>query len=299
MRDRAGAVADHLHLDVAGQTEQPFHIQIALAESGQRLRPAAFKRGGQIGRRVYRPHAAPAAARHRLHHDRRAIPQSRHERLGRREIHRPGAWCHGHAPCLGERARCRLVAEQVQRFGRGADENQPGGRAGAGERRVLRQEAIARMHRVAAGLARRRDQAIGIEIRRDAAAPQRVGLIGAARVQRGRVVFRVDRDRGDAHRRRGARDTDRDLAAVGDQKLLYWHRRALLRCVFSLSVPPAGRFPARPCGGSSRWPRGSPLPCATRPSTSTRRRGERAGHGLRHRLDREAFGRSSLAPCLA
>jgi len=97
------------------------------------------------------------------------------------------------------------------------------------------------MHRVAAGLDRRRDQSGGVKIRRHAARRQGQRLIGPARVQRRRVIFRMDRDRGDSHRRRGACDTDRDLAAVGDQKLLYRHQPVFLRCIAGLSGSPARR----------------------------------------------------------
>jgi len=118
MRHRAGAVADDLHFDMAREVEQAFDIEFAVAERGQRLRPATLERGGQVGGGMDRPHATSAAAGDGLDHDRRAVAEFGHERLGRREIRRTlGARHHGHTATLRERARRSLVAEQVQGLG--------------------------------------------------------------------------------------------------------------------------------------------------------------------------------------
>src|SRR3546814_8104483 len=46
--DGAGAVADHLHLDVTGAREQALGIEVAVAESGACLGRAPLERFGQI-----------------------------------------------------------------------------------------------------------------------------------------------------------------------------------------------------------------------------------------------------------
>ena len=45
--DRTGAVADQLHLQVAGLLDQQFHIQRSVAECGLRFGRAARERSGQ------------------------------------------------------------------------------------------------------------------------------------------------------------------------------------------------------------------------------------------------------------
>ena len=71
-----------------------------------------------------------------------------------------------HAALLRQRAGARLVAEQRQLVGRGADEGEPGVGAGLREVRPLAEEAVAGMHRVAAGGLRDADQRGDVEIGR-------------------------------------------------------------------------------------------------------------------------------------
>ena len=84
------------------------------------------------------------------------------------------------------------------------------------------------MHRVAAGFPRHRDQAGNIQIRRHAAPFQHPRFIGAAGVQRRRIVLGMHRDGRNSHGSGGARDTDRDLATVGDQEFPNGHGRNFL-----------------------------------------------------------------------
>ena len=77
MRHRAGAVADDLHLDVTRAREQPLDIDVAVAERGLRLGPAALHGLGQLVGVGDRAHAAPAAAGDRLDHHRRASARAR------------------------------------------------------------------------------------------------------------------------------------------------------------------------------------------------------------------------------
>ena len=56
---------------------------------------------------------------------------------------------------------------------------------------------------------------VQVALRRDGGAEQE-GLVGLAHVRRVAIDLRVDGDRGDPHLAQGARDANRDLAAVGD-----------------------------------------------------------------------------------
>ena len=230
MRHRAGTVADDLHFDMAGTLEQAFDIKIAVAEGGLGLGAAALERRRQVGQGGDRSHAASAAPGDGFHHDGGALAQAGHEGLRGRQIGcAGGARDDGHVMGTGERLGRAFVAKQVQYIGRGADENQPGLGAGTGEGGVFGQEAVAGVHRVATGFLRRRDHAGDVEVRGHASALQRPAVIGAPCVQRGSVVLRMHRDSGDAHGGGGARDADRDLAAVGDQQFSDWHGGAFPR----------------------------------------------------------------------
>ena len=120
----------------------------------------------------------------------------------------------------GVRAGAGLVAEQIELLGRGADEDDPRLGAGFREGGVLGEEAVARMHGVAAGLPRGRDHTGDIEIGGSPASLERPHLVDPADMQRGRVVFRMDAHRGDAEFGGGLGDADGDLAAIGDQEFL-------------------------------------------------------------------------------
>ena len=115
------------------------------------------------------------------------------------------------------RSRRRFVAEEFEHRGIGPDENQACFEAGAGESGVLAEKAIAGMHGLAAFGARQRDDLLDVEIGLRPRPPQRRAPGRRDAVKRGRVILGEDRDRSNAEFRRRARDSDRDLAAIGDQ----------------------------------------------------------------------------------
>ena len=97
----------------------------------------------------------------------------------------------------------------------------PASMHGLGEVGVLGEEAVARVHRVGAGLLGDRDDLGDVEVgvgRRRAA--QRVRLVGEPDEQRVAVGLGVDRDAADPGVLAGPDHADRDLTAVGDQDLL-------------------------------------------------------------------------------
>ena len=84
---------------------------------------------------------------------------------------------------------------------------------------VFRQEAVAGVDRVGAGLLGDADDLVDRQIRPDRMAylTDLVRLVGLEPVQGVAVLIRIDRDRRDAHLVGGPERADRDLPAVGDQ----------------------------------------------------------------------------------
>ncbi len=103
----------------------------------------------------------------------------------------------------------------------GADERDARGLGSRGEVGVLRQEAVAGVDRVGAGLPRHADDLRHVEVGPDRvpALPDQVGLVRLEAVQRVAVLVRVDSDGAGTEFERRAEGTDRDLATVGDQDL--------------------------------------------------------------------------------
>ena len=115
----------------------------------------------------------------------------------------------------------RLRAHQLDRVGRRPDPGEAGGLDRSRKRRVLGQEAVARVHRAGAGALRGVDDRLDLEIalgRRRR--PDQIRLVRVGDVQRGAIGLRIDGDRAEPELSEGAEDADRDLAAVGDQNLV-------------------------------------------------------------------------------
>ena len=87
------------------------------------------------------------------------------------------------------------------------------------KRRVLTQETIARMDRVAPRLRGDCDQLLDVEIGPGSGQAELVGFIRLEAVQAQFVLFGKDRDRLFAHFVGGAHDTDGDFTTVGNQDL--------------------------------------------------------------------------------
>ena len=113
----------------------------------------------------------------------------------------------------------RLVAEQFEGLHSRTDECHASPGAAPGEVRVLRQEAVARVQRVAARVHGGGDDLFDVEVRRRPGAVEGHRLVRLAGVQGSGVVRRRHRHRRHAELRRRAHDADRDLAAVRHQEL--------------------------------------------------------------------------------
>ena len=125
---------------------------------------------------------------------------------------------HRNAEPLGGALGLDLVAHQADVRGLRPDEMDIVLVEDFGEARILREESIARMHRVGAGDLAGGKQCRNVEIavargrRADAYA-----LVGKPHVHGVLVGGRMHRDRGDAELLAGAQHAQRDLAAVCDQ----------------------------------------------------------------------------------
>ena len=215
------AVTQHLHLQMAGMGDQALGIDRAQAEGGQRLGAAAGEGLGQVGRVLHGAHAAPATTRHRLQHHtagRVAAALVSEEVLDLFQRGRTGAWQQRHTVLSGQCACAGLVAEQRQLRRRGADEHHAGVGAGLGKVGPLAQEAVAGVHRLAAGVAGRSNQRCDVEIGRRPGGVQRHRLVGQPGVQGAGVVTREHRHGGNAQVLRCTQDAHRHFAAVGDQE---------------------------------------------------------------------------------
>ena len=116
-------VSNHLHFDMAHMSHETLDIKRIRPKGRARLRGAARERLVQFLHIARNAHAAPAPAGDRLHHHRAARAKRSQKRLRAAHIRRPIGPCN-HRNLLrdGEGARAPLVAEQVERVRRGANE---------------------------------------------------------------------------------------------------------------------------------------------------------------------------------
>ena len=145
MNGIAVPIGEHLHLDMTRMCQIALDQHTVIAEGGRGLLPCRVQCGGEFARVRHDPHAATAAAGHRLDHQREADRGS----PGRRGTRHPGARRDNRAtaarrispstswPRTSIPWRASPTAEARRR------RCLPG--AGFGERGVLRQEAIAGM----------------------------------------------------------------------------------------------------------------------------------------------------------
>ncbi len=124
-----------------------------------------------------------------------------------------------HPGGVHQRLGRRLAAHGVNRAGRRADEDQPGGINRAGKVGVLGEKAVAGVNRLSTGGLGRGDDRLNPQITLTRPRPTQVDrLIGAAHVQGVAVGIAVYRHSGDTQLARGAHDAAGNLAAVGNQQ---------------------------------------------------------------------------------
>ena len=224
---RPAAVGEHLHLDVAGASEQP------LEEDPRRRRTRPRPRAG--------PPRAPRTAR---------VPRSRPARIPRPPPPAAALTSSGnpsliasllervvgqvdagvarhdrHAGRLGQPPRRDLVAQRrAWRSGGGPTNTRPAAATASANSGALGQEPVAGVDGVGAGRARRGDQRRAVEVR---PAPRRASSAPPRGARRARPAS-THGNRGDPELAAGADDPHRDLAAVGDQDALVVRRPSRL-----------------------------------------------------------------------
>ena len=224
MANGTAAIPGYLHLNMPRSGQILLEIDISVAKGRLGLGLANFVRRRQFFDCRYRTHAATATTGRGLDHHRTPVTERRHKGLGIGQ--RSGALGSSEnrdASFMSERARRARVTEKVESFRLRSDKGQACCRAIAGETGILREEPIAGMHRIAAGLLRRGDYCRAIEISGDAPALQRHRIIGHLRVKRGFVVLRIDCNSGETRVGSAADDTNGNLAAIGDQHAFKTH----------------------------------------------------------------------------
>ena len=212
---------------------------------------ARRERRGERGLVAYPRHADAAAPRRGLEQDR--VPDASGH-LARRLHglhHALAARDHGHARRRHEPPRGDLVAHVADHGPRRPDPDEPRLLARAREAPVLRQEAVAGMHRLRPRGARGLEEAVHVQIalaRRGR--PDRHRLVGVPHMGPIAVRFRVHGDGAHAVRAARADDAAGDLPAVGDQDTAEHCRQA----DESGSRPTASTISARhsPAAGAQR-----------------------------------------------
>ena len=132
-----------------------------------------------------------------------------------------GAGHEGNVGLLHVLAGLGFGAQHLHRLGRGADEDDSGLAAGAGELRVLGEESVAGMDGFGSAAARGFENPGNVEVGLGCLGGAEVlAEIGLAHVESTTVYVGVDRDRLDAHLATGTNDANRNLAAIGDEDSL-------------------------------------------------------------------------------
>ena len=260
--DVAVMVAHHLELDMPRQLEEFLHVDGVVGESGQRLCLGDVD-GAREGRlAVHYAHAAATAATRGLDDHRvadgAADPEALVDVVGQRSVRARHA---GHAGLLHHLDGGDLVAEQADGLAARADKDKTALFDTLGEVGVFGQEAVARMDGDRVGHLGGADDGRHVEVavlrlRR----PDAHRLVGEQHVLEALVGGRVDRYRLDAQFAAGAQDTQRDLAAVGDDDLLE-------HCATRRRTRAGRTRPARRCA-PARTPRGPPCPIRSGSSSS-------------------------------
>ena len=190
-------VAKQLDFNVTGAANKFFEKNVSGAEGGAGLTPRLIESVVELVGRQRDAHAATAAAVGRLDHD--GITEAFGERMGffigaDRLI---AAGKDGNLRLLSDAARRHLVAELFENFGARPNENKAGLTNGAGEMRILGEEAVAGMNGVHIMFAGQRDDAGNVEIGPDrfACLADAIGFIGFEAMQSEAVFMRIESDR--------------------------------------------------------------------------------------------------------
>ena len=231
-------VADDLHLDMARLADQPLDIDAVVAEGrlglGLAARIGLLQLGG-VARRSRMPRPPPPAIALIMTAP-PAPSEAKNSFASSSVVGPPVPSMIGHAAAFRQRLGRDLVAEQIERLGRRADEDDALLGAAPRQRGILAEKAVAGMQRVAAGRLGGRDDRLDIEIGPRAASRDFTSFVGGADMQRQRVVRRDRSRRWRCRFRRPRGDANGDLAAIGDQQFVKGHEYFRLRTQRSFMV---------------------------------------------------------------
>ncbi|MNF64020.1 hypothetical protein D3C84_457410 [compost metagenome] len=217
----AEAVGEDLRLDVLGVDDALLEEHLGAAEGlgglGDHPRVGLL----QLFLRVAAADAAAAAAGGGLEHHRIADALAFAQCLVEVGDVAFGAGGDRHAGLDHAAPRLGLVAHAADHLGGRADELDPALGADVRQFGVLREEAVARMQRIAAGFHRQVDQLARVQVAGQRLVAEVVGFVGALDVQRMAVGFGIHGHRADAHLGAGPHDTHGNLATVGDEDFSY------------------------------------------------------------------------------
>ena len=218
--DRARGIREALRLDVPRLVEVLLHEALAATEGGDRLARRRLEELGDLVELARDLEAASAAAVCRLDGDRQAdLFRERDDLVGAGDGAGRSRGERG-ADLLGDRAGGDLVAEGLDRLGRGADPDEARGDHRAGEVGVLGEEPVAGVYGVGAGATRDGENLLDREVRLGARRPfQGISLVGELRVHGVAILVGVDGDRALSGVAGGADHAHGDLAAIGDEDL--------------------------------------------------------------------------------
>ena len=270
VHDLAVPVAEDLRLDMPWSRQIALQKDPIVAERRCRLALRTFERGREAGRLGDHPHAPAATTGRSLDQHREAQCL---RRLEERAFFLAGAVVardQRHA-CLGHQGLGAILgAHRLDHRRRRPDEGEPGLAAGTRERRVLGEEAIARMDRLGAGACRSLDDRIDAKVafrgRRRADAHR---LVRERDMARQPVGIRPDGDRADAKAPQRADDPTGDLAPIGHQ---HGSEHALSRSSRACASPGTRSGPRAP-PASRAAPRSGAPSRRSAPGRSAGRRG--------------------------
>ena len=210
-------IGHNLHLDVVRRRDELLHVALAVAKNGLALGTCFNKGLCRIFYALDLANAATATTCTRLNKHGAANALG----LGRRLLgafEQIAARHDGHAR-RGSRSTCGiLVAHAVDDLGRGTNKRQTVLVAVAHEARLLGEKAIAGMNCLSSRLYGTGEHGIVVEVALGKTrAADAIRLVGKLHVQRVRIGRGINGDGLDAHIAARADNTDRDLAAVGDE----------------------------------------------------------------------------------
>ena len=213
-------VGHNLHLNVMRRRHELFHVALTVAKNGLALGTRLDEGLRRIFHALYLANATAATARTSLDEHRAADALGLCRRL-LGAFEQIAARHDGHARSGSRSARRIFVAHTVDNLGRRTDKRQTVLVAIAHKARLFGKEAIAGMDCLCARPDGTGEHGIVVEVALGKTrAADAVGLIGELHVQRVRIGRGVDGDGLDAHVAARADNTDRDLAAIGDEHFI-------------------------------------------------------------------------------